>query len=106
MHTEVRHQPLGQATEPHVLDDHRIHTGSICSDQQLSCCLQFIAEHQHVEGEESLHPPLMQPLHHFRKVLQSEIFSPLAGVEGINAEIHRIGTGGSGRLHRSPVAGR
>ena len=48
----------------------------------------------------------MQPLHHFRKVLQSEILSPLAGVEGINAEIHRIGTGGSSRLHRSPVAGR
>ena len=47
----------------------------------------------------------MQPLHHLRKVLQSEIFSPLAGVESINTEIDRIGTGGSSRLHRSPVAG-
>ena len=98
-------QPLGQATEPHVLDNHRIHPRPVCGDQQLSRCLQFIAEHQHVEGEETLHPPLMQPLHHLRQVIQSKILSPLTSVEGINAEIHRIGTGGGSRLHRSPVAG-
>ena len=106
VHAEVRHQPLGQAAKPHVLDDHRIHIRLVCSDQQLSCRLQFIAEHQHVEGEEALYAPLMQPLHHLGQHIQSEIFSPLTGVECINAEIDRIGTACYGCLHRSPVAGR
>ena len=90
---------------PTSLDDHRIHTRLICSDQQLSRRLQFIAEHQDVEGQEALHTALMQPIHHLRQIIEPEVFGPLPGIERIHAEVHRIGTGGDGRLHRSPVTG-
>ena len=90
MQCQTRYKPSSQPAQADVLHDDGIHTGFRCSDQQLRCPLQLIGEHQHIEGETSPHLSLMQPKHHRRKIVDTEILGPLSGVEGIHTEVDRI----------------
>ena len=47
----------------------------------------------------------MQPGHHLRQFFNAEVLRPLAGIEGIDTEIDRIGPVGDGGLETVPVTG-
>jgi len=95
---ETGYQFLRQTAETDVLHDHRIHPGPGSGNQQLRRTSQLIAEHQHVEGEETLHIALVQPLHQLGQLADAEVVSPLAGIERINTEINGVRSVGDGRL--------
>ena len=103
MQRQIRHQGSRQTTQSHVLHDQRIHSGRRRRDHQCSGAFQLIAEHEHVEGEEPPHLALVQPGHHLPQLLDAEVLSPLTGVEGINTEIHSIGTVRHSSLEAVPV---
>ena len=105
MQRQIRHQAACQSAETDVLNDHGVHPSPISSQQQGSGTLEFITKHEHVEGEEPPHLTLVQPGHHLPQLRDAEVLSPLAGVEGINTEVHRIGPTGHGRLEAVPVTG-
>ena len=106
MQRQIRHQAARQSAETHVLNDHGVHPSPIRSQQQGRGTVEFVAEHQHVEGEETPHLALVQPMHQLRQLRDAEVLGPLARIERIHTEIHRIGPTGHGRLERSPVTGR
>ena len=105
MQCKIRHQGSSQTTKTHVLNDQRIHPGGLRSKQQRSSSFQLIAEHEHVEGEETPYMALMQPGHHLPKLFDAEVLSLLAGIEGIFTKINSIGTVGDGGLEAVPVTG-
>ena len=105
MQRKIRHQGSSQTTKTHVLNDQRIHSGGLRRKQQRSSSFQLIAEHEHVEGEETPHLALMQPGHHLPQFFDAEVLSPLAGIESIDTEINGIGTVGDCGLEAVPVTG-
>ena len=52
---------------------------------------QLIAEHEHIDGEKSLHTPPMQPVHEFWQFLLLKIGGPHAGVKCLHTEINSVG---------------
>ena len=47
----------------------------------------------------------MQPVHELWQFLTLKVGGPHTGIQGVNTEVHRIGTIGDGSLQRLPGAG-
>ena len=98
MDRQVGSQLPGEASQANVLDDEGINPGLRCRQDQVCGLIQLSRKHQHVEGQETLDAPPVQPLHQLWQFLTLKVGGPHAGIEGINAEVHRIGTVGDGSL--------
>ena len=104
MDRQVGSQLPGEASQANVLNDEGINPGLRCRQDQVCGLIQLSRKHQHVEGQETLDAPPVQPLHQLWQFLTLKVGGPHAGIEGINAEVHRIGTVGDGSLQRLPGA--
>jgi hypothetical protein len=66
---------------------------------------EFRGEDKNIHGEVTAAPPRVEVVHHFGEILLGKVFRPETGVEGGQAEIDRISSGGYGGLETVPISG-
>ena len=105
MDCQVGRELPGEASQADVLNDQGINPSRCCRQDQVGGLVQLSGKHQNVERQETLDTPPVQPLHQLWQFLTLKVGGPHAGIQGINAEVHRIGPVGDSRLQRLPGAG-
>jgi hypothetical protein len=67
---------------------------------------EFRGENKNIHGEITAASPRVEVVHYLREILLGKVFRPETGVEGGQAEIDRIGSGGYGGLKTVPIPRR
>ena len=105
MDRQVGSQLPGEASQANVLNDEGINPGLRCRQDQVCSLIQLSGKNQHIDRQETLDAPPVQPLHQLWQFLTLKVGGPHAGIECINAEVHRIGTVSNSSLQGIPGAG-
>ena len=96
----------GQADQTQILNDDGVRLGFCDPAKESFGFGQFRGEDQHIEGEISTSSAGMEVIDNQGEIGLSEVLGPETGIEGGEAEINGIGTGGNGSFEALPIACR
>jgi hypothetical protein len=94
----------GQSYQSKILNDDGVDLGFSDPAKESFCFDEFRGEDQYIEGEISATSTGMEVIHDKGEIGFSEIFGSETGIEGREAEVDGIGTGGNGSLEAIPVS--
>ncbi len=101
---EVRRDFPGQADQPQVLYNRRIHARTFEQNQLFFRGWQLIGEDQHIKGDVALYAVVVQEIHQLRQVVRREIRRAHPRIEGGHAEVNGVGAVGHGGFRAFPIA--
>lgn len=81
MDREIRRNLANHFHQTQILHDHRVHAGIHAGIDQLLGILQFVLEHEYIEGQEPLNPITVQKGHNFGQLVHPEIVRPCARIK-------------------------
>ena len=87
------------------MDDQGVDPSLIHEAKETFGLGEFRGEDKNIHGEVTAASPRVEVVHHFGEILLGKVFRPETGVEGGQAEIDRISSGGYGGLETVPISG-
>ncbi|OGQ11151.1 MAG: hypothetical protein A2138_26285 [Deltaproteobacteria bacterium RBG_16_71_12] len=94
-----------QAHHPQILHDDRVDAGGGRGADGALDLAELVIEHQRVERQVALDAGLVQHAEHARQLTEREVGGARARVEGLHAEVHRVGPGSHRGVQTLLVAG-